>query len=194
MPREAPGQRPTHHSCPRGANRHPRHPSSRAVEVGFEPTEGLPLHTLSRRAPSATRRLHRRRAYPTRATRRLARQISSGSAALSRRPRGLLAAAGEERAQQRRTLVLEHAADHLDAVREPPVAQHIPQRARGARRGIGGAGDQPVHTGGAPAPPRPPPHPPAPPPPPPWDRRRRRPAGPHGRRSWPPRTSCTVPA
>src|SRR2546423_11235990 len=35
-----------------------------AVEVGFEPTEGLPPHTLSRRAPSATRRLHRRRAYP----------------------------------------------------------------------------------------------------------------------------------
>ena len=34
-----------------------------AVEVGFEPTEGLPPHTLSRRAPSATRRLHRRRAY-----------------------------------------------------------------------------------------------------------------------------------
>src|SRR5712691_2751602 len=31
-----------------------------AVEVGFEPTEGLPPHTLSRRAPSATRRLHRR--------------------------------------------------------------------------------------------------------------------------------------
>src|SRR5580692_7185683 len=30
-----------------------------AVEVGFEPTEGLPPHTLSRRAPSATRRLHR---------------------------------------------------------------------------------------------------------------------------------------
>ena len=34
-----------------------------AVEVGFEPTEGLPPHTLSRRAPSATRRLHRWRAY-----------------------------------------------------------------------------------------------------------------------------------
>ena len=32
---------------------------ARAVEVGFEPTEGLPPHTLSRRAPSATRRLHR---------------------------------------------------------------------------------------------------------------------------------------
>ena len=36
---------------------------SMAVEVGFEPTEELPLHTLSRRAPSATRRLHRSRAY-----------------------------------------------------------------------------------------------------------------------------------
>ena len=36
-----------------------------AVEVGFEPTEGLRPHTLSRRAPSATRRLHRRRAYST---------------------------------------------------------------------------------------------------------------------------------
>ena len=35
------------------------------MEVGFEPTEGLPPHTLSRRAPSATRRLHRRRAYPS---------------------------------------------------------------------------------------------------------------------------------
>jgi hypothetical protein len=43
---------------------HERHSCrSMAVEVGFEPTEGLPLHTLSRRAPSATRRLHRRRAY-----------------------------------------------------------------------------------------------------------------------------------
>ena len=30
-----------------------------AVEVGFEPTEELPPHALSRRAPSATRRLHR---------------------------------------------------------------------------------------------------------------------------------------
>ncbi|SQD93981.1 hypothetical protein FMEAI12_2140009 [Parafrankia sp. Ea1.12] len=36
-----------------------------AVEVGFEPTEGLPPHTLSRRAPSATRRLHRGLAYAT---------------------------------------------------------------------------------------------------------------------------------
>jgi hypothetical protein len=34
-----------------------------AVEVGFEPTDELPHHTLSRRAPSATRRLHRSRAY-----------------------------------------------------------------------------------------------------------------------------------
>ena len=36
-----------------------------AVEVGFEPTEDLRLHTLSRRAPSATRRLHRGRAHRT---------------------------------------------------------------------------------------------------------------------------------
>src|SRR5262249_55175517 len=36
-----------------------------AVEVGFEPTEGLPPHTLSRRAPSATKRLHPRPAYRT---------------------------------------------------------------------------------------------------------------------------------
>src|SRR5215470_1833441 len=48
-----------------------RHRRSVAVEVGFEPTEGLPLHTLSRRAPSATRRLHRGRAYPTRPAVRL---------------------------------------------------------------------------------------------------------------------------
>ncbi len=45
------------------------HAWSVAVEVGFEPTEDLRLHTLSRRAPSATRRLHRRRAYPTPARR-----------------------------------------------------------------------------------------------------------------------------
>src|SRR5438270_13980827 len=35
-----------------------------AVEVGFEPTEELPPHTLSRRAPSAARTLHRGRDYP----------------------------------------------------------------------------------------------------------------------------------
>ena len=34
-----------------------------AVAVGFEPTEELPPHTLSRRAPLAARTLHRRRAY-----------------------------------------------------------------------------------------------------------------------------------
>ena len=37
-----------------------------AVAVGFEPTEGLPPHTLSRRAPSAARTRHRRRGYPSR--------------------------------------------------------------------------------------------------------------------------------
>src|SRR5262249_12520082 len=39
--------------------RTPQRAWSTAVEVGFEPTEDLRLHTLSRRAPSATRRLHR---------------------------------------------------------------------------------------------------------------------------------------
>jgi hypothetical protein len=43
---------------------------SMAVEVGFEPTDELPHHTLSRRAPSATRRLHRSRAYLSRTLRR----------------------------------------------------------------------------------------------------------------------------
>src|ERR1700712_6002565 len=36
-----------------------------AVEVGFEPTDGLHRHTLSRRARSATTRLHRGLAYWT---------------------------------------------------------------------------------------------------------------------------------
>ena len=39
-------------------------PESVAVEVGFEPTDGLPHHTLSRRTPSAARRLHRAAVYP----------------------------------------------------------------------------------------------------------------------------------
>ena len=36
-----------------------------AVAVGFEPTEGVNPHTLSRRAPSAARTRHRRRGYRT---------------------------------------------------------------------------------------------------------------------------------
>ena len=39
-----------------------------AVAVGFEPTEELPPHTLSRRAPSAARTRHRRRDYLIRRT------------------------------------------------------------------------------------------------------------------------------
>src|SRR3981081_1606251 len=54
----------TSRHAPHGCARCPRS-GAMAVEVGFEPTEGLPLHTLSRRAPSATRRLHRGRAYLT---------------------------------------------------------------------------------------------------------------------------------
>jgi hypothetical protein len=37
----------------------------RAVAVGFEPTEGLHPHTLSRRAPSAARTRHREGGYRT---------------------------------------------------------------------------------------------------------------------------------
>src|SRR5260370_3191828 len=47
----------------RGSSRDPGR--TLAVEVGFEPTEGLPPHTLSRRAPSATRPPHPPRAHPT---------------------------------------------------------------------------------------------------------------------------------
>ena len=36
-----------------------------AVAVGFEPTDGLHRHTLSRRAPSAARTRYRREAYKT---------------------------------------------------------------------------------------------------------------------------------
>src|SRR5260370_42372287 len=46
----------------RGSSRDPGR--TLAVEVGFEPTEGLPPHTLSRRGPPATRRLHPPKAYP----------------------------------------------------------------------------------------------------------------------------------
>src|SRR5438270_8689977 len=56
--------------------------SQLAVEVGFEPTEELPPHTLSRRAPLAARTLHRERAY--RASRRetnQSRRIAAHSSA-----------------------------------------------------------------------------------------------------------------
>ena len=80
---------------------------SMAVEVGFEPTEGLPLHTLSRRAPSATRRLHRRRAY-----------LSEQAFRLS--------ALGEECLQERGAVGREDAAHHLDGLTEPRIVQHVP--------------------------------------------------------------------
>ena len=94
-----------------------------AVEVGFEPTEGLPLHTLSRRAPSATRRLHRRRAYLTGGR---SQQGSRCSRRFHRAGRPGLAPPGEELAQQVCTLLLQHAADHLHVRGEPAVAQHVP--------------------------------------------------------------------
>ena len=54
-----------------------------AVEVGFEPTDRLPHHTLSRRAPSATRRLHRGAAYRITAQSRTGGEESVSSAAHS---------------------------------------------------------------------------------------------------------------
>src|SRR6266568_3398595 len=81
-----------------------------AVEVGFEPTEDLRLHTLSRRAPSATRRLHRRRAYRTWPVSLPRCQAASGGGP----------ALGEEVAQQGTALVGEHAAQNLGPVRQPP--------------------------------------------------------------------------
>src|SRR6266700_3792453 len=94
-------------------------PLALAVEVGFEPTEGLPPHTLSRRAPSATRRLHRGRAYPTRPV--LPRKRRSGNRPL------WPTAAGEEITQQRAAIGGEHAADDLRLVIEAPVTDHIPK-------------------------------------------------------------------
>src|ERR1022692_3826451 len=95
-----------------------------AVEVGFEPTEGLPPHTLSRRAPSATRRLHRRRAYLTGPARAgpPCPAATSGVPALAGVPELL-----EEVAQQRAALGRQHAADDLDIRSEPAVMQRVPQ-------------------------------------------------------------------
>src|SRR4051794_1254128 len=78
-----------------------------AVEVGFEPTEELPPHTLSRRARSATTRLHRRLAY----------RLAGVAVPVS----------GEELAQQRRRPLLEDAGDDLGPMVEPPVPYDVPE-------------------------------------------------------------------
>jgi hypothetical protein len=87
-----------------------------AVEVGFEPTDGLPHHTLSRRAPSATRRLHRSRAY--------LRLTNSGG-----RATWGLTALVEELTKDRRALVCEHTADDLDRLPEARIMENVPDRA-----------------------------------------------------------------
>ena len=107
-----------------------------AVEVGFEPTEDLRLHTLSRRAPSATRRLHRARAYLSGGPGGSARQ--DGQRRCSKNSRSSAAA-----------LTGQHPADDLDLRPEAPaVAHHIPQRARGSRAVVRGPVDQPAHPRG----------------------------------------------
>src|SRR5271169_3577082 len=89
-----------------------------AVEVGFEPTEGLPPHTLSRRAPSATRRLHRGRAY-------LKRRPDGGRAGplLS----AVLPAGGEELTEYGTALAGQDTADDFRPVIQAPVPEYVPE-------------------------------------------------------------------
>ena len=93
-----------------------------AVEVGFEPTEVLPPHTLSRRARSATTRLHRGGAY------RPARLSLPGEKVASSAPHSWLA----------------YARDDLGPVVEPAVAHDVPERAGGAGLRVRRAVDDPV--------------------------------------------------
>jgi hypothetical protein len=86
-----------------------------AVEVGFEPTEVLPPHTLSRRARSATTRLHRDGAY---------RAGSLTPQALRRRAAGPLS--GEEISKQRSAFGLAHPGYDLGSPIESAVADHVP--------------------------------------------------------------------
>jgi hypothetical protein len=90
-----------------------------AVEVGFEPTEELPPHTLSRRAPLAARTLHRRSGYPTTAVTTLR----------------------EPTAQDLGALVGENVRHDLRPVVEPPVAYDVPQRTDRPRLRVGSAID-----------------------------------------------------
>ncbi len=54
----------------------------------------------------------------------------------------------EERSQHRRALLGEHAADHLGAVVEPPVADDVEQRPGSAGLGVVGAEDDAVGLAG----------------------------------------------
>ena len=102
------------------------HRRSTAVEVGFEPTEGLPLHTLSRRAPSATRRLHRSRAYPSGWHSRTGGLHRSSGRLPGLSPATQLAQATEEVPKQRGALVAEHVGQNLDWRAQPGVVQEVP--------------------------------------------------------------------
>ncbi len=73
-----------------------RLPCSVAVAVGFEPTEGVNPHTLSRRAPSAARTRYRRRAYQR--DTRDSRRRDEGRAAAWRPPIGRSACTGDDAA------------------------------------------------------------------------------------------------
>ena len=116
------------------------HAAPSAVEVGFEPTEGLPPHTLSRRAPSATRRLHRRRAYPN-------PRVRGGMTFRREAATGVRPSRGEEVTQQGTALTGENPADDFGAVVQASVPQHVPERSHGPGLGIFGPVDQPGQPG-----------------------------------------------
>src|SRR5947208_10458407 len=99
-----------------------------AVEVGFEPTDELPHHTLSRRAPSATRRLHQEGSLP---------EVGRSS----------VPSAAEEFGEQGGAFVGEDAGDDFGAVVEPAVAYDVPEGADGPGLGVEGAEDDVVEPG-----------------------------------------------
>src|SRR3954471_10927832 len=70
-----------------------------AVAVGFEPTEGVNPHTLSRRAPSAARTRYRRRVYGSPVTHRPAARVPGQPVGDGRR---VLVRTSTDRARMRR--------------------------------------------------------------------------------------------
>src|SRR5215211_4970702 len=138
-----------------------RSPCSVAVAVGFESTEAVNPHTLSRRAPSAARTRHRRRGYriitPDRETVPLRRGRRAESAIWSDQAVTVAdltndalggsgsAVAGEEIPDHRAALILQDSGDHLRTVVEPPVAHDVPERPHRTSFRIPGPEHQPVY-------------------------------------------------
>src|SRR6185436_2069660 len=100
-----------------------------AERAGFEPAVEFPLHTISSRAPSATRS-----------------PLRGDEAFDLERTRALVPEPPEEVAQQGTALVRQHARHHRQPVIEPRVAGDVPQRTAVTRLGIGSAEDQALDT------------------------------------------------